>query len=136
MPEQGSDVRVYSESVRRSSEALAEELRELAVAALADKVGSVTKSTSSPFDLEVEIDGQPLRVEVRTAAYATVERVEAMKRLHPPRGDGLVLVVADRINQPARAALKDAGWGYLDAASGALYLRGPGMRIDTTVDAV
>ena len=121
--------------MRRSGAALEQELQAFAVGALADKVGSVSESKDVAGDLVVDVDGRRFVVELMTAAYGTVERIEAMKRRHPPRPDSLVLVVGDRINKPAQEALRLAGWGYLDASSGSLYLRGPGLRVDTTVDA-
>lgn len=110
------------------------DLRDLAIDALAKNVGPVTISTNSPFDLVVDVDGQSLAVELKTTAYATVERFAAIKRLDPPRQAGVVLLIGRRINTPARAALEREGWGYLDAESGALYLQAPGIRIDTVIE--
>ena len=129
-----SEIRVYSEAVRRSAAQLEEDLRRLAVEALREKVGPV-KDDAAP-DLVVDVDGRHLVVEVKTVAYGTVERIEAIKRVDPPSRTGLVLVVADRINGPARAAIKREGWGYLDAGSGEIYLRAKGVRIETTVEAI
>ena len=117
---------------RRSTDVLDRSLREQAMAALVEAVGGVQPASNSTDDLEIELDGH----RVKTMAYATVDRVEALKRKGVPTGDKSILVVADRINQPAQAALKEAGWGYLDLATGSLFLRAPGIRIDTTVDAV
>ena len=119
--------------MRRSSEALATDLRQFAVVALGEKVGPVSVSPDDPAEVTVEIDGHRLITEIKTAAYATVERVGAMQRDTPASTGGAVLVVAERINAPARQALENAGWGYLDATSGALFLRASGIRIDTTV---
>jgi hypothetical protein len=121
---------------RRSTDVLVRSLREQATAALLETVGTVEPASNSTGDLEIELDGHRVTVEVKPMAYATVDRVEALKRKGLPAGDGSVLVVADRINQPAQAALRAAGWGYLDLATGSLFLRAPGIRIDTTVDVV
>ncbi|MGB3053449.1 MAG: hypothetical protein WBB52_01240 [Acidimicrobiales bacterium] len=121
---------------RRSTDVLDRSLREQAAAALVEAVGGVQSPASSTSDLEIELDGHRVTVEVKTMAYATVDRVEALKRKDRSMGDRSVLVVADRINQPARAALREAGWGYLDIATGSPFLRAPGIRIDTTVDVV
>jgi hypothetical protein len=120
---------------RRSADALHRSLREQAAAALVEAVGGVRPASSSTSDLEIELDGRRVTIEVKTMAYATVDRVEALKRKGVPTRDRSVLVVADRINQPAQVALREAGWGYLDLATGRLFLRAPGIRIDTTVDA-
>jgi len=121
---------------RRSTDVLDRTLREQAAIALSTALDRVNSTEGPGGDLDIELDGHSVIVDVRTMAYATVERVEALKRNDPPSGDRPVLVVADRINQPARTALRDAGWGYFDATSGSLLLRGPGIRIDTTVDPV
>ncbi|MCZ7628031.1 MAG: hypothetical protein M5U19_02570 [Microthrixaceae bacterium] len=121
---------------RRSTDVLDRSLREQAVAALIEAVGGVQPAGNSTEDLEIELDGHWASIEVKTMAYATVDRVEALKRKVLPSGDRSVLVVADRINQPAQVALREAGWGYLDLATGRLFLRAPGIRIDTTVDVV
>lgn len=118
---------------RRSTDVLDRSLREQAAAALADAVGNVNTATDSG-DLEIELDGHRVTIDVKTMAYATVDRVEALRRRGLPMGDRSILVVADRINQPAQAVLRAAGWGYLDLATGSLFLRAPGIRIDTTVD--
>lgn len=110
-------------------------LREQAATAIVAAVDGVTPPKDPGGDLEVELDGQRVAIKVKTMAYATVERVEALERSDPPSNDRAVLVVADRINQPARTALREAGWGYFDVTSGSLFLRAPGIRIDTTVDA-
>lgn len=49
--------------------------------------------------------------------------------------EGTELVVADRITADARALLNEAGWSWLDLR-GHLHLRGGGLFIDTTADAV
>lgn len=121
---------------RRSTDVLDRSLCEQAAAALTEAVGSVQPASNSTGDLEIELDGHRVTVDVRTMAYATVDRVEALKRKGMPTGGRSVLVVADRINQPAKVALREVGWGYLDLGTGRLFLRAPGIRIDTTVDAV
>ncbi|MFN8104197.1 MAG: hypothetical protein U0U69_07020 [Acidimicrobiia bacterium] len=121
---------------RRSTDVLDRTLREQAAIAIVAAVDGVDQPKAAHGDLEVELDGQRVTIEVKTMAYATVDRVEALKRKAMPTGDRSVLVVADRINQPAKAALRAAGWGYLDLATGSLFLRAPGIRIDTTVDVV
>lgn len=120
--------------MRRSEQALARDLLQFAVASLREKVGPVSTPTADAgVDLVVEIDGLPLAVEVKATSYATVERIGALLRRADRAEQSVILVVADRINAPARQVIADAGWGYLDATSGALYLRAPGIRIDTTV---
>lgn len=140
-----SDIRVYPDTgmvrydhtmSRRSTDVLDRTLREQAAIAIVAAVDGVAQPKAAHADLEVELDGQRVTIEVKTMAYATVDRVEALKRKAMPTGDRSVLVVADRINQPAKAALRAAGWGYLDLATGSLFLRAPGIRIDTTVDVV
>ncbi len=121
-------------SMRRPNRTSDNDLRDLAIDALAKNVGPVTISTNSPFDLVVDVDGQSLAVELKTTAYGTVERFAAIKRLDPPRQAGVVLLIGRRINAPARAALEREGWGYLDAESGALYLQAPRIRIDTVIE--
>jgi hypothetical protein len=121
---------------RRSTDVLDRSLREQAAAALVEAVGGVRPAPSSTSDLEIELDGHRVTIEVKTMAYATVDRVEALKRKGVSTDDRSVLVVADRINQPAQVALREAGFGYLDVATGSLFLRAPGIRIDTTVTAV
>lgn len=122
--------------MRRSAAQIEEELHGLAVRALVEKVGPVTDAGDGRADLVVDVDGRRLAIDLRATAYGTVERVEAMRRKHPPRDDLLVLLVADRINRPAQDALRSLGWGYLDASTGALFLRGSGVLVDTTVDTV
>lgn len=139
-----SEIRVHSEyiirrpgtlgSVRRSTETLDGNLRDFAVAALSEKVGDVSVEPDAGADVIVQIDGLRLAILMKTTSYATVERVEAFKRRDPPTSDAVVLIVADRINAPARQAIEQAGWGYLDATTGLLYLRAPGIRIDTRVE--
>ena len=121
---------------RRSTDVLDRILREQAAIALSTTVDHVNSAKGPAGDLEIELDGHRVTVDVRTMAYATVERVEALKRRDAPSGDRAVLVVADRINQPAQTALRAAGWGYLDIATRSMFLRAPGIRIDTTVDAI
>jgi len=122
--------------MRRSTAQIEEELQDLAVRALIEKVGPVTEAADGRADLVVDVDGRRLAIDLRATAYGTVERVDAMRRRHPPRDDLLVLFVADRINRPAQDALRSLGWGYFDASTGALFLRGSGVLVDTTVDTV
>lgn len=122
--------------MRRSAAQIEEELHGLAVRALTEKVGPVTEVGDGRADLVVDVDGRRVAIDLRTTAYGTVERVEAMRRKQPPRDDRFVLLVGDRINRPAQEALKAWGWGYLDASTGRLFLRGSGVLVDTTVDAV
>lgn len=122
--------------MRRSAAQIEEELHGLAVRALIEKVGPVTEVGDGRADLVVDVDGRRLAIDLRTTAYGTVERVEAIRRRQPPGGDRLVLLVGDRINRPAQEALKAWGWGYLDASTGTLFLRASGVLVDTTVDTV
>lgn len=105
------------------------------MAALAEKLGpvSVPAESGHPSDAVVEVDGRELNVSFKTTTYATVGRLEQMKRDDAGSGGGAVLVVADRINAPAREAIEDIGWGHLETSTGKLFLRAPGIRIDTTV---
>lgn len=132
MPESGT----ISCMSRRSTDVLERSLRERATIALSATVDGVRSVRGSAGDLEIELDGHRVTIDVRTMAYATVERIEGLKQSNPPPGDRPVLVIADRINQPARTAIRAAGWGYFDVATGSLFLRAPGIRIDTSVDMV
>lgn len=84
------------------------------MAALAERLGPVSVpagTTGRHRDAVIEVDGRELNVSFKTTAYATTSRFEQMKRDDVDSGDGAVLVVADRINAPARQAIEDMGWG-------------------------
>ncbi len=132
-PDLGIPTSGYTRIMRRSDKALSSDLQQFAIAALGEKVGTVSVSPDMGADVIVEVDGHRLAINIKTTAYATVERIGTFQRLASEAQDEAILVVADRINEPARQAIEDAGWGYLDAKSGALFLRAPGIRIDTKV---
>jgi len=119
--------------MRRSMQTLDRDFEQYAVEALRDRVGPVSTigGTDSGPDLLLDVDDRRIAIEVKAMAYATADRVEALKRTRPP-GE-LVLVVADRINAPARELIESLGWGHLEASTGDLFLRAPGIRINTTV---
>lgn len=121
---------------RRSTEELERSLREQAVVALTEVVGRVAPASDPAGGLEIELDGRRTSFDVMTMAYATADRVEALQRKDLSTDARSVLIVAERINTPAQVALREAGWGYLDLTTGRLFLRAPGIRIDTTVDAL
>ena len=85
---------------RRSTDVLDRSLREQAVAALVEAVGAVQPASNSTEDLEIELDGHRVTIQVKTMAYATVDRVEALKRKGVPTGDKSIRAVAYRSNQP------------------------------------
>lgn len=128
--------------MRRPAVELARDLEQCAVAALEEKVGpvSVPRGGDSSADVVVDVDGQRLAVQLMTMAYATVDRVEALRRAGAGGGSEgpgrTVLIVADRINTPARELIESSGWGYLDTSTGNLFLRAPGIRVETMVPAL
>ncbi|CAN5750847.1 hypothetical protein BH23ACT2_BH23ACT2_00250 [soil metagenome] len=126
--------------MRRPAGELTRDLEQFAVAALEERVGpvSLASGADSSDDVVVEVDGQQLAIALKTMAYATVDRIEALRRAGTGRNDDdrMVLIVADRINAPARELIESSGWGHLDTSTGNLFLRAPGVRVETTVAAL
>lgn len=122
--------------MRRTSRTRNRDLEHYAMGTLRDKVGPVSTDTDSSGtpDLSIDMDGRQVTVQVETMAYATPERIHRLERTRP--ASGVVLVVADRINAPARELIESLGWGHLDASTGGLFLHAPGIRIDTMVPAL
>lgn len=122
--------------MRRSNKTRSRDLEQYAINALRDKVGPVSTDidSNSTRDLSLDMDGHQVTVHVATMAYATPERIHRLERTM--LASGFVLVVADRINAPARELIESLGWGHLDASTGGLFLRTPGIRIDTRVPAL
>lgn len=128
--------------MRRPTSELTRDLERVAVSALEEAVGPVSRpgTGDARCDLVVDVDGAHLEVELKAMAYATPDRVEALRRASASQPSDspsrLVLVVADRVNTPARELIEATGWGYLDTSAGALFLRAPGLRIQTIVAAL
>lgn len=139
-----SDIRVYPDVgiswyariMRHTAQTRNRDLEHYAVDALRDKAGPVSVDTGvgSAPDLSLDVDGHRIPLDIKAMAYATPERVHRLIRTSPPRE--VILIVADRINAPARELIESLGWGHLDASTGDLFLHAPGIRIDTTVPAL
>lgn len=107
--------------------AQAEDTFEEVVRALGLKPRSAKRD--EPFDFSVSVPGgTPISVEVKAMALPTADRIGVLKR-DRSRAD-LVVVVADQVPAPARAALDAAGLGWLDRR-GHLRMVGHGLFIDT-----
>lgn len=143
-PTQYSDIRVYPDvgtaryalSMRRSTTTLDRESAQYALETLRHVLGeaSVHPHTDTDSNLVIDVDGREIALAIAPMAYATPERVQALEANDRP--DGLLFVVADRINTPAKQLIESLGWAYLDASSGELFLHAPGIRINTTVPAL
>lgn len=84
-------------------------VEQFAMATLAEKRGPVSALAGSEHrsSAVVEVDGREFNVSFKTTTYATIDRFEQMRRDDVGSGDGAVLVVADRVNAPAREAFED-----------------------------
>jgi hypothetical protein len=98
------------------------------------RIGLRTSRPTSGADFEVHLpDGGVLVVEVKAATTPTVDRARGLAE---QAGAGsTTVVVADQITAPVRAALNDAGVGWLDRR-GHLRLVAPGCFIDTDMPAI
>ncbi|MGW4065343.1 hypothetical protein ACWEGE_44140 [Amycolatopsis sp. NPDC004747] len=86
-------------------------------------------------DLEAEINGAPLNIDVEVAATVTPGSLTSqLRRLSGTRHQAasVHLLVADRIVAAAREVLREQGWSWLDLR-GHLHLSGPGVLVDTAV---
>lgn len=85
------------------------------------------------WDLTVTVDGIEVPVEIKAASVVTLEAVARMFASRDKRSSNVAHVaVGDLIAGPAREALRDAGWGWLDLR-GHLVLRAKGVHIDADV---
>lgn len=85
-------------------------------------------------DLVLHLDGRTLTIDVK--AVPTIDPTKASRL--PRRqavGERIAVLVADRIPDGSRDALRRRGWSYLDRR-GRLYLRGPGLLIDSDIAGV
>lgn len=90
---------------------------------------------SAGGDLVVTVDGIEVPVEIRAASVVTPETVIRVLAAVAKRRTKIAhVVVGDLITGPAREALRDAGWGWLDRR-GHVLLRGKGVHIDADVPA-
>jgi hypothetical protein len=83
-------------------------------------------------DLRAEINGRLLLVEVKVRATVTPRDVDSLVADTPTQTDATQVVVADRVVEPAREALRDAGWGWFDRR-GHLRLNAPGVLVELDV---
>jgi hypothetical protein len=83
-------------------------------------------------DLVVTVDGIDVPVDIEAAAVVNPETVDRLVTSSPKRKAVAHVVVGDLITGPARAALRDAGWGWLDRR-GHVVLRAKGVHIDADV---
>jgi hypothetical protein len=100
-----------------------DDVRELVVAL--ERAGIPVRTRN---DGALEIDGRRIRVAPRSMAVVTPASVE---QLAAPKG-AVGVLVADRISEPARRALEERGWGWLDRR-GHLRVWTEGVRIDTDI---
>jgi hypothetical protein len=89
--------------------------------------------TDAGPDVVVTVDGIDVPVEIAAASVVTPETVDRLLASPPTRKYAVAhVVVADLITGPAREALRDAGWGWLDRR-GHVVLRAKGVHIDVDV---
>lgn len=95
----------------------------------------VAAPSDSRGDLVVTVDGIDVAVEIEAASVVTPETVARMlARTDERRTSTAHVAVGDLITGPARDALRDAGWGWLDRR-GHVVLRSKGVHIDADVPA-
>ena len=102
----------------------------------ADSIGlQVIKAPADePWDLLVTVDGNTIPVVIEAAAIVNPEMVQRLITRSSTLKDAIGVVVGDLITAPARDALRDAGWGWLDRR-GHMALRANGLYIDVDVPA-
>lgn len=104
-----------------------------AIRSLGHRVTEAAEGTGG--DLVVTVDGIRVSIEIKAASVVSPEAVARMIASPPTRRKSVAhVVVGDLITGPAREALRDAGWGWLDRR-GHLMLRAKGVHIDADVPA-
>jgi hypothetical protein len=89
-----------------------------------------TRPEGYGWDLIATVDGIEVRIEIKAASVITPETVRRMLLDSDERRKDLAhLAVGDLVTAAARAALREAGWGWLDRR-GHLVLRARGVHID------
>ena len=77
-------------------------------------------------------------IEVKRLSLAAADgldrRIKQWSR-QTPQGEGIGVLVADRVTSEARKMLRAAGWGWLDLR-GHLHIAGPGLFIDADIPAM
>lgn len=95
----------------------------------------VEASAGTRGDLVVTVDGIEVPVEIVAASVVNPEVVGRFVAAAPRRRTtDAHVVVGDLITGPARDALRDAGWGWLDRR-GHVVLRAKGVHIDADIPA-
>jgi len=93
----------------------------------------VRPATGADHDLEATVDGIDLSIEAKAASVITPETVARMVASVDRRRTTVAHVaIGDLITAPAKEALREAGWGWLDRR-GHLVLRAKGVHIDADV---
>jgi len=90
--------------------------------------------------LECRIDGDSIvvdgsRVVLYLVARAHPTPADLSQLVREPRRRAPAVVIADRISEPGRRILRDAGWGWLDRR-GHVRLWASGVRIDSAIPGV
>ena len=117
---------------RTTPGALEAQAVDAAVAALRAGDIEVVEATQQGL-LKARVDGRSLSITVVAVSYCTGQRARELVGRQPARAGAVHLVVADRVTAEAKVVLSDAGWSWLDRR-GQLHLRGPGVRVDLTVE--
>ncbi len=110
---------------------------EAALARAVESLGhEVTESSeASVAQLVIRVDGIEVPIEIKAVSVVNPETVRQMVAGAPNHGKGVAhVVVADLVTGPAKEALRDAGWGWLDRR-GHVMLRAPGVHIDAEIPA-
>lgn len=93
--------------------------------------GLTSEATPGVPELVIAAPGGPFPVEVRAAAATDTGRVRHLIESRTTTSEAVPVLVGDLIPAQARAALRAAGWGYLDRR-GALWLRTASVMINDT----
>lgn len=102
-----------------------------AIGSLGHQVTDAPEGTGA--DVVVTVDGMDVPVDIKGVSVVNPEAVQRLLGSSPKRRTGVTrVVVADLITGPAREALGDAGWGWLDRR-GHVVLRAKGVHIDADV---